>query len=214
MTDLVQHVKKAYLDAEQGISKVTPDILAMEGMTGIKTRHFYNNLLNMEDARYLEIGVWKGSSVCSAMYGNSATVTCMDNWTQFGGPKYEFLANFARYTGNNKAEFLDVDCFAIDVSTLPKFNVYMFDGDHTVEAQRKALTYYIDRMDDTFIYVVDDWNANSVREGTLAAIKELNLEVKWSHEIQLTFDGSHTPQPLARMTWWNGIFMAVLSKRG
>ena len=28
----------------------------MDGMTGKKTRHFYNNLLNTEDARYLEIG--------------------------------------------------------------------------------------------------------------------------------------------------------------
>ena len=37
-------------------------------MTGIKTRHFYNNILNTDDARYLEIGAWKGSSICSAMY--------------------------------------------------------------------------------------------------------------------------------------------------
>lgn len=32
----------------------------MDGMSGIKTRHFYNNLLNYYDARYLEIGTWKG----------------------------------------------------------------------------------------------------------------------------------------------------------
>ena len=84
----------AFKNAENEISKVTPELLNMEGMTGKKTRHFYNNLMNKEDSRYLEIGTWKGSSVCSAMCGNKAKVVCIDNWSEFGGPKNEFLQNF------------------------------------------------------------------------------------------------------------------------
>lgn len=64
----------AFENAENKISKITEEIIKMEGMSGTKTRHFYNNLLNTEDARYLEIGSWKGSSVCSAMCGNKAKV--------------------------------------------------------------------------------------------------------------------------------------------
>jgi hypothetical protein len=59
-------------------------------MTGVYTRHFYNNLLTMDDARYLEIGTWAGSSVCSAMFKNKAKVVCVDNWSQYDGPKETF----------------------------------------------------------------------------------------------------------------------------
>ena len=43
---LQTHIETAFNNAENGISKITKDIINMEGMTGIKTRHFYNNLLN------------------------------------------------------------------------------------------------------------------------------------------------------------------------
>jgi len=74
-------IETAFENAENCNSKITDDIIQMEGMSGTKTRHFYNNLLNTEDARYLEIGTWKGSSVCSAMCNNQAKVVCIDNWS-------------------------------------------------------------------------------------------------------------------------------------
>jgi len=83
-------VNKAFENAEINVSKITNDIISIDGMSGTKTRHFYNNLLNFEDARYLEIGTWKGSSVCSAMYKNNAKVVCIDNWSEFNGPKNYF----------------------------------------------------------------------------------------------------------------------------
>jgi hypothetical protein len=104
-------IEKAFENAENNISKITTDIINMEGMSGIKTRHFYNNLLNTKDARYLEIGTWKGSSVCSAMCGNKAKVVCIDNWSEFGGPKSEFLLNFEKFKGENDATFIENDCF-------------------------------------------------------------------------------------------------------
>jgi hypothetical protein len=76
-------IETAFKNAENNISKNTNDIINMEGMSGTKTRHFYNNLLNTEDSRYLEIGTWKSSSVCSAMCGNKAKVVCIDNWSEF-----------------------------------------------------------------------------------------------------------------------------------
>ena len=100
-------IETSFENAENGLSKINSDIIKMEGMTGTKTRHFYNNLLNFSDARYLEIGSWKGSSVCSAMYGNTSKVVCIDNWSEFGGPKKEFLVNFEKYKGSNDATFIE-----------------------------------------------------------------------------------------------------------
>jgi hypothetical protein len=49
-------IDTAFQKAENNISKITNDIINIEGMSGTKTRHFYNNLLTTENARYLEIG--------------------------------------------------------------------------------------------------------------------------------------------------------------
>ena len=190
-------IKNAFAMAENKQPKITTDIINMEGMSGTMTRHFYNNLLNTDDARYLEIGTWKGSSVCSAMCGNQAKVVCIDNWSEFGGPKSEFLVNFETFKGENDAMFIENDCFQVDVSTLPKFNIYMYDGNHTNESHFKALLHYYDCLDDVFIFIVDDWNWKEVRDGTISSIQKLNLKVLYDKEIRLTWNNSHTPQSLA-----------------
>jgi len=208
-----RQIEHAFHSAELGKSQITEEILAMEGMTGKKTRHFYNQLLNMEGARYLEIGTWKGSSSCSAMCGNSAKVLCIDNWSEFGGPKDDFLRNFEKYKGNNDAMFIESDCFAVDTKYLPIFNVYMYDGNHTHDSHYRALMHYINNLDDIFIFIVVDWNWEDVRNGTYESIKKLNLEIMYEKEIRLTSDNTHTPLPIASETWWNGIYVAILKKR-
>jgi hypothetical protein len=205
------------VEAKAQRSKLTPKILGMEGMSGAMTRHFYNNLLSMPDARYLEVGTWKGSSVCSAMCGNKAGVVCVDNWALFNGPKDEFLHNFHRARGTNHASFVEGDCFApATVSRIralqPSFNIYLYDGCHKKESHFKALTSLIDLMDQTFIFVVDDWNWSYVRQGTYLAIKALRLRILHKHEILLTRNDQHTDLPTAKATWWNGIVAFVLAK--
>jgi hypothetical protein len=200
-------ILNAFDNAENKKSKITDEIARIDGMSGIKTRHFYNNLMNSPDARYLEIGTWKGSSVCSAMCGNKAKIVCIDNWSEFGGPKGEFLINFEKFKGDNDATFIEYDCFKVDVSTLPKFNIYMYDGNHSNESHCNALMHYYDSLDDIFIYIVDDWNWVDVRNGTNNAIKKLNLQVLYEKEIRLTNNNSTTTGE-----WWNGIYVAILKK--
>lgn len=203
--ELIHHVQSALANAENHQSKVTQEILNMDGMSGVKTRHFYNNIVNMDDARYLEIGTWKGSTVCSAMYGNKAKVVCIDNWAEFGGPRDEFLTNFNKYKGENDANFIEKNSFEVDVSTLPKFNLYMYDGGHEQEEHYNALTHYYACMDDVFVFIVDDWNWERVRNGTRDAISDLKLKVLFEKEI-------YTPANCTHDTWWNGIYIAVLQK--
>jgi hypothetical protein len=207
-------IDRSFQNAENDISKITDDIIALDGMSGIKTRHFYNNLLNTDDARYLEIGTWKGSSVCSAMCNNKANVVCIDNWSEFEGPKNEFLYNFEKFKGNNNALFIENDCFQVDVSTLPKFNIYMYDGNHTNESHYNALAHYYSCLDDVFIYIVDDWNWIDVRDGTLRAITNLKLKVLYEKEIKTTNNDMHPEWgSLEQKAWHNGIYVAILQKQ-
>jgi hypothetical protein len=210
---MIEHLKTCFENAQLDKSKCSSEILRIDGMSGRRTRHFYNNLLTLPDARYLEIGTWKGSSVCSAMFENSADVVCVDNWTEFSGPKNEFLTNFNKFKGNNTAKFIEQDCFSIDVTTLPRFNIYLYDGDHKEESHYKALTHYIDCMDDTFIYVVDDWNWKSVRDGTQRAIADLNLKILYEIDHRTTNNDTHPVfRSAQQVLWHNGIYAAVLLK--
>jgi hypothetical protein len=125
----INHVNKSIDNTIQNISNITQDILNIHGMSGVGTRHFYNNIVSMPDARYLEIGVWKGSSVCAAMCNNKATVVCIDNWSEFDGPKDAFIENFNKFKGDNDATFIETDSFKFDINNFKqKFNIYMYDG--------------------------------------------------------------------------------------
>jgi hypothetical protein len=206
-------IDTAFQNAENNFSKITDYIIDMDGMSGTKTRHFYNNLLNTEDARYLEIGTWKGSSVCSAMCGNKAKVVCIDNWSEFGGPKTEFLINFEKFKGNNDATFIENDCYEVDISILPKFNIYMYDGNHSNESHYKALIHYYDCLDDIFIFIVDDWNWKGVRDETKNSIQKLNLKVLYEKEIKTTNNDTHPEWgSLEQKNWHNGMYVAILQK--
>lgn len=209
----IEHLESCFKKAYNLESKISEDIKTIQGMTGQMTRHFYNNLLSIDDARYLEIGVWMGSSSCAAMYGNKAHVVLMDDFSGFGSPKKEFIENFNKYKGDNDAEFIEQDCFKMDISKFKKkFNIYLFDGDHSEWSQYKAVEYYLPCMDGVFILVVDDWNWLSVRNGTNRSIADNKLEVLWKKEIILTKNDEHTPNEEANKTWWNGIAVFVLKK--
>jgi hypothetical protein len=207
-----EKIEKAFSDAENGISKINQDIINLEGMTGTKTRHFYNNLCSIDNIRYLEIGTWKGSSICSAMFQNNIKGVCIDNWSEFGGPKNEFLYNFNKFKGTNEVIFIEKNCFDVEVSTLDKFNMYMYDGDHKEDSHYKALKHFYDCLDDTFIFIVDDWNWEQVRNGTKKSITDLNFKILYEKEIRSTNDNSCVDLKEGAKNWWNGIYVAVLSK--
>jgi hypothetical protein len=223
ITNYTIHLSNAINKAEKNESKLIQKLLNIEGMSGKKTKHFYNNLLELPDSRLLEIGCWKGSTTCSLLYKNKATVTCIDSWHDFilneqhnnvnkDGPINEFMTNINEYKGDNLFNFYNEDCFKIDTRKLNKYNIYIYDGEHTYESQYNALKYYINNMDDIFIYIVDDWNDEPVRRGTFDAIRDLQLTNIWNKEIRLTNNNRHTPPDIAYETWWNGVYICILQK--
>jgi hypothetical protein len=221
---LVRHVKNSLSNADNNISKISSDIMSLDGMSGTKTRAFYNNIASIPGVSYLEVGSWKGSSACSALFGNSMDMVAIDNWSQFNGPRDEFEKNVNRFTGYNKVKTINQDSFEVDVSSLPTFTIYMYDGDHSIEAHEKALTHYIDAMEDEFIFIVDDWMFEGIRKGTYAAIDKLGLTVKFydyrrnvvvrEDNAGWWADGKNGLELVhsERGEYWNGIGVFVLSK--
>ena len=211
---LTSYVQAAFSKANIGQGQIDPAVLEIDGMSGRKYRLFINNLIaSMADARYLEIGTWAGSTLCSAINRNTVNATAIDNWSEFGGPKAQFLNNLQRFqTGSAKVAFLENDFRKIDYTQLGTFNVYMFDGPHTAADQFDGISLVLPALEDEFILIVDDWNHTPAREGTLKALKELKLSVLHAYEIRTTLDGSHPTIARQSSDWHNGYLIAVIAK--
>ncbi len=194
--------------------KVSTPILNMVGMSGKNYRLLINNLVgSMPGARYLEVGSWAGSTACSAMEGNRVTVVCIDNWSEFGGPKDVFLANVGFCASDNISfAFIESDFRAVNYAGIGKFNIYLFDGPHSQQDQYDGVALALPALDDQFIFIVDDWNWPAVRDGTRAAIAAARLNVLYSIEIRTTQDDSHAAVAQQDSDWHNGYFIAVISK--
>jgi hypothetical protein len=211
VSSLVRHVKKSIKKAEKQQSGLTPEVLALNGMSSPKVRHLLNNLCTYPHTRYLEIGVWKGSTWISALYNNKSTVedaVAIDNWSKFQGPKEEFARNCAKFLPKNVYRFYSEDSFKLNLVksfSLP-INIYFYDGDHSALSQERALTYYNSVLDDVFVVLVDDWNRVEVKQGTFAALKKLGHEVIFQRELPAFREGDSD-------NWWNGIYIAVIRKK-
>lgn len=209
MNTLTEHTIKSVERAQASESNIAKAALGLEGMTGLMTRHFYNNLCSLEGARYLEIGTWMGSSVCSAISNNKTRTICIDNFSEFNesrNVRESLLENIDNFKGDNEITFIESSCWDVDPSGLGKFNIYMYDGCHDEVAHFKALSHFMECLDDEFIYIVDDWNWPSVREATFKSLAKNGMETLFKKEI--TYDD------INRQTWWNGIGIFVLKKNG
>jgi hypothetical protein len=197
-------------------SRLTPEILSMPGMSGRHYRRLINNLVgSMPDPRYLEIGSWTGSTACAAMYGNQARITCIDNWSQFGGPRETFFHNINTFRNERtQFDFIEADFREIDYGALGKYNIYLFDGPHGYQDQFDGTIAALAALDSEYVFIVDDWNWSEPRDGSLSALRSRGLDPVYSIEIRTTQDGTHPPIQMQNSDWHNGYYMAVIRRNG
>lgn len=196
--------------------KLPEQFLQMQGMSGRKYRYFINNLMSLiRLPRYLEVGSWAGSTACAAMYGNVGQVLCIDNWSEFGGPKDHFISNTnAAKNPGIDFKFIEKDFRLVDYSSIGLFNVYLFDGPHEYKDQYDGLITAQSALDREFIFIVDDWNWERVRQGTFAAIKDSNIIVSSYIEIKTSQCNATPLLKFEQSEWHNGYFIAHCIKKG
>ena len=208
--DLVAQVNNAIALAEQRQSKLSAEILAMSGMSSDKIRHFLNNICSNPNQRYLEIGVWKGSTFVSANYQNEHThpSIAIDDFSEFNDIDVlnEFNENTQKHLQPSQYDFIQEQCFQVNLDRFnTKFQIYFYDGCHTEQAQYLALTHFQSVLDDEIILIIDDWNFKEVPNGTRKAIQDLNWSMihEWIMPAEIIGDVNN---------WWNGLFIAVVNK--
>jgi hypothetical protein len=207
-------LKRALDQALAGIGGPPDFVRAIEGMSGQKYRTFINLLVgSLPDARYLEVGSYAGSTAASALCGNRVKAVCIDNWSQFGGPKSTFLANIESIRSPAiDIRFVESDFRRVDYASLGRFNVYLFDGPHEEQDQYDGIVVARPALDKCFILIVDDWNWPASRLGTFRAFRDSGYSLACSAEVRTTRDNSHAGGG-ANSDWHNGYFFAVLVAR-
>lgn len=226
ISDAIDNIEKSFKNADLYKSKLTNEILQIEGMTGKKTKHFYNNILEYKNnLNYLEIGVWRGSSFISSMYKNTnVNGLAVDNFDpNYGGPdsgaeNYNiFLNNTSNFLKNKEIyDILIKNFYELEPEKLPKFDVYLYDGDHIEHFQYNAFKKMYPCFSNICVVIIDDYNAIGVKDGTERAKKEFGnsipFKIVYEKNITYTLDGSHTPIEIAKEEYWNGIYVCVLDK--
>lgn len=216
--ELAQFIKKAYDMALSLEHKVSTDLLETEGMSGRKYRYLINNLIGLiNNPRYLEVGSWKGSTACAAMYLNKLKITCIDNWSEFNGPKEIFLNNVRMFSNSNTDfRIIESDFRGVDFNSIGKHNVYLFDGPHLEKDQFDGINLALPALDETFILIVDDWNWPAPRKGTFDALSNSDIAIIASIEVFTCTDienASNRPYIyFENSDWHNGYLIAVCQK--
>jgi hypothetical protein len=215
---LVDHVGWALNMAQCFESKIDCALHETKGMTGTKTRHFYNNLCSLQfpdrPLRYLEVGCYTGSSLCAALYKNQhVSAWAYDNFSEFNGPVDQFNSNIEKYIPGADLTFKQEDFFTANLSALTnKIDIYLYDGPHERESHRKGIVKAWPALASQSVILIDDWNWSWVREGTYQGLLDVGAHVTKSWEIRHTWDNTHTPEGTREYEFWNGIGIFVVDK--
>ena len=212
VASLIAHVNWAIHEADQLQSRLTPDVLALEGMSSPRVRHLLNNLCSRPGTRYLEVGVWRGATFCAALCGNGAavdTAVAIDDFSEFRGCPDAFRQSCALCLPEDQPAWTlyESDFRKVARSYTRQPNVYFYDGDHQRQSQCDALMHFWQGLADPCVLVVDDWQWKNVLAGTMDGLGTLNavLHKSWTLKAARGEDVD---------SWWNGVFVAVLGKPG
>lgn len=191
----------------------------IDGLSSNRVRHMLNYICSFKDTKYLEVGVYHGSTFCAAIQNNQIKAYAVDTWEEkklqpFVDGKLSFKSNCSvdvfeknlkNYLGSNEVKVINKKAEAIDSSDVQdKVNVIFYDGSHELQDQKKVLTNLLDVTDSTFLLLVDDANFEGVIDASEQFVKENNLTVLFERKLLNDIEDD--------TMWWNGLHMLVLQK--
>ena len=217
LVKITSNVDKAVAKAILGQSKLSPEILALEGMSSDGIRHLLNNVCELVGGSYLEIGSWRGSTFISALYKNAdVKALSIDHHQEFEKVEQfkttaDMLADNCKQmlVHNEQYQLVTADCFNIEIDPNWKFNIYLYDGYHSYECQYQAITKFYKHLEDVFIYICDDFSCHNIEDATRSAFRDMNIEVISEHKMY----GYQNVDSCRKEGFWNGYYIAVCVKR-
>lgn len=230
MVKLTQEFVEAALElADKGQSKINERERELFGLSSPRVKALLNNLCCLKGTNYLELGVYRGSTLISALFGNpECKAVGVDNfryderepkrWAPendiWHNVKSQLEANLDRYdnpnlsVNNANINIIQDDFQQIDWSTQPKFNLVFFDITPTNE----------DVYDAFFTKVVPSLSQDSVvvfsNYSNQKHAKELDsVLLKYSDKVEVQWSKHRISGGLSDFTqYYSGILIVGLKK--
>lgn len=163
------------------------------------------------DEAYLEVGTFKGRSLCAAVQDNAGKdFYVMENFLEFGmqglEARAELEGNLAKYAGDANVVLLEGDCFKLmaDRASVTKpVGVYFYDGEHTLLSHYLALAVVEPLLADEALVLIDDATWPVVQKAHRLFLKN---HPGWT--IEATWDAAHADDP----RWSNGLHALVFRR--
>ena len=149
MVKITQEFVTAVLElSDVGQSKISERERELYGISSPRLKALINNICSKEGTNYLELGVFKGSTIISAAYGNLSTkLVGVENYkydqnepkriapegTIWENMKTQLNSNIKRYeelgvpVNTNNITIIESDFQDVDWKSYPKFDVCFFD---------------------------------------------------------------------------------------
>jgi hypothetical protein len=181
------------------------ELLRIDSMSTFAIGYVINKIcqeLN-DNENYVNIGVWKGFSMISGMLNTKCNVYGNDNFSQFDGPKKEFVRKFNSLKNEEKHFFYECDYkdFFKEFEKLKKsISFYYYDGEHSYKNQFENLIIAKEYFKSGTIILVDDVNFQEVESGTKDFISKYPNEYKIIKDIKTANNHCHP-------SYWNGLFL-------
>ncbi len=197
--------------ALNGESDIDKRILAIRGFSTPHMRVLFHELTKEIDT-YLEVGLYCGATFISA-YNPNVRAIGVENYSQdfsVSTVKQELEFNLETFKGIAKSVVLYwQDCFKVDMGMLSKnIDMLYWDGEHSFENQRKAMSHYLDNLSDTALIIIDDTSWSTVRAGIDAGLEDIKDKVTIVKEWRLRGE-----MPNDDMRWHNGVDLYLIKKK-
>jgi hypothetical protein len=149
---------------------------------------------------FVNVGVWNGFTFLCGLAGNSDRACIgIDNFSQFGGPRDEFIE---RFNSRKSPRHLFYDMDYVEYFTRDHqgpIGVYIYDGEHSYDNQLNGLRAAEPYFADDCIIVVDDTNWCDPWRGTM------DFVTRSRHEYRVLLD--HATSGNGHPSFWNGIMV-------
>ena len=149
---------------------------------------------------FVNVGVWNGFSLLCGMADNPGQ-RCIgiDNFSQFGGPRTEFMERFG-VCASPQHHFFDMDYRRyFEQEHQGEIGLYIYDGEHSYRNQLEGLRIAEPHLSNDALIIVDDTNWEMPRKATLDFMQESELEYQVVFDAGTCFPG--------HPTFWNGLMV-------
>jgi len=101
------------------------------------------------------------------------------------------------------------DYFTVTKEDIPnEIDLYLFDGAHDYESQKKGVTYFSQFFAEECIMIIDDFDWDEPQQGTWDGIRESGLKITYGATLS-----SGIRSDCGDRGFWNGTAVFLISKK-